>query len=106
MTGFEALVAIIAIISGCMVPISIVGGAYYYKLQKDKLRLGGRIPPEDKKFLTEVKTEVKRLNARMENLEYIVTNIDENLLPPGTSDATESTRKQLEQMTKRLDEQS
>ncbi len=86
---------------GCSIAIIAILSGNYYKLERAKLRSGG-ISQEDKKLLAAMKDENENLKERLQNLEYIVTNIDENLLPPGSLDRPEDAQLKLAEMTKRL----
>lgn len=90
-----------AIIMGCSVGIIAILSGNYYKLERAKLRSGG-MSKEDKQLLLAMKEENEKLKERLQNIEYIVTNIDENLLPPGSLDRPEDAQIKLAEMTKRL----
>ena len=95
---------IIAIIFGCGMPVSIVGLSLFYRYKKEQLKLNGSsMSNEDKKLLLNVKNELNSVNERMVNLEYIVTNMDENLLPPKNNDEIKQLTQKVEDLTKLLD---
>lgn len=93
----------IAIFMGCSIAIIAILSGNYAKIEKAKLLKGG-YSKEDKKLLLGLKQENEELKNRLQNLEYIVTNLDESLLPPSTVDRPEDAHKKLAEMTKKLKE--
>lgn len=97
--------AIVAIIFGCGLPASIVGFSLFYKYKKEQLKLQSTsMSNEDKQLLLNVKKELNSVNERMVNLEYIVTNMDDNLLPPKNNEEIKQLSQKVENLTKLLKE--
>lgn len=73
------LIALVAL----MIPISAVLGDVYLKVQKQKLKGGGNLDPkllEAANEMPKLIEENKLLKRRLENVEYIVTSMDKEIL--------------------------
>ncbi len=95
------LIPILAILTGAFA----IGAGTYRKMQQDKLKSGASIPPELLRQLQDLpalKRENKQLKERLENVEYIVTSIDKEILQlhakksSSTADELAALRKELE----------
>lgn len=91
---------ILAMIMIFAIPIVAILSSNYYKLEKAKLDTNSK--QKDSKLLEKMTAENNALRERIENLEYIVTNLDESLLPTKAVDDKTASLKRIEEMTKRL----
>ncbi len=87
---------------GTLVAIVAILSDQYTKLEKAKLKSGG-IGEDEKRLLMAMKQENDQLRERVQNLEYIVTNLDEHLLPPAQPESDDKAiQDQVKNIAKRL----
>jgi len=72
------IVELVAVIMGCLVPISAILGGLVYKYKKEQLKLKA-LNNEDVQLLKALKEENKLMKERLENVEMIVTSSEESL---------------------------
>jgi len=73
----EEIVALVGVIMGFSVPLSIIGGVIYLRAQKLKLK---QFTSDERNVLLELKSENAELKKRLENLETIVSSNDDDAL--------------------------
>jgi hypothetical protein len=71
----EAFVPIVAIVMVFSIPLSVIIGGYYYKLQKMKMEQGGSEDSSDlRKQVGNLLAENEDIKERLKNLEYIISD--------------------------------
>lgn len=94
---FETLQALLSpAVLGIFVPLSAIIGFFYYinRRQELKAKLKADMSAEDKQMFLEVLRNNKELSQRVENLESIVTSLDQDLIAiPPDHNSQENSRK-------------
>ncbi|MEM9982222.1 MAG: hypothetical protein AAF734_06985 [Bacteroidota bacterium] len=91
------LIPIIAL----LIPLSAIVGGYVLSYQKMKLKKTA-LNREDKQKIEQVLRENKVLKGRIENLEAIITGIDQELLSLKAFDDTLKNQQNIQQLANKL----
>lgn len=87
-----------------LIPITAIAGSFYKEIKKAEFQSMTKagFPPEDLKLMRDVLENNQRLTGRVENLEAIITSMDQELLTlKGGEDKTmneENTKELAEKM--------